>query len=524
MVPIDQSLQLSVAQICLEKGWYVFPLGEKSKQPDSELAPNGFKSASNNSVQIYEWWTKRPNANIGIDLGRSNLTVLDFDKGEPPVELNLPETLRVKTSRGTHVYFQGLSAQGQMFFNGLHVGEIKSEGGYVLAPASVHPDGPVYTVAVKAPVVSLPIGLVETLRRTSKDIYEEGPRDAQGLISHGSIHPYMLHQAGKLRNMGLDLETLEPALLKLVHENCAPPVDENKVRAMGRSVCGAWPAGQNTDIVLTQSPNNLQVPSNEVEELPVFEDVPYPKFPEYVMHGTSLYEHFVKPVCDANSRVSYFMWIPAMQMLLNYIGPKIKIKTGFGPRPFRGSIYTVLIGQKGKTNKSSSVGDAMSYFNYCGCLAHANRDVKNADGKTLTWTAGSPEGLGIDMQKTNCKNAILFYDELSQLVSKAGIETSALTSALLTMYEAGKFSNSVKSTKEAFSLDPDTYCASLIACTTDKKFAELWSKFAGADTGLDDRFFFLLQPEPLPKPKLRQYINTVMGSIVSGGFGLRRNR
>src|SRR5216683_1568431 len=152
MAPIDQSLQLSVAQICLDKGWYVFPLGEKSKQPDSELAPNGFKSASNNPAQIYEWWTKRPNANIGIDLGHSNLTVLDFDKGEPPVELNLPETLRVKTSRGTHVYFQGTSAQGKMFFNGLHVGEIKSEGGYVLAPASVHPDGPVYTVAVKAPV------------------------------------------------------------------------------------------------------------------------------------------------------------------------------------------------------------------------------------------------------------------------------------------------------------------------------------------------------------------------------------
>src|SRR6266704_4248606 len=117
MVPIDQSLQLSVAQICLEKGWYVFRLGEKSKQPDSELAANGVKSASNNSVQMYEWWTKRPNANIGIDLGLINLTVLDFYKGEPPVELNLPETLRVKTSRGTHVYFQGLSAQGQMFFN-----------------------------------------------------------------------------------------------------------------------------------------------------------------------------------------------------------------------------------------------------------------------------------------------------------------------------------------------------------------------------------------------------------------------
>lgn len=513
MNPVDNSQQLAVAHICL-KGWYVFPLGEKSKQPDSELAPNGFKSASNNPAQIHEWWTKRPNANIGIDLGRSNLTVLDFDKGEPPAELNLPETLRVKTSRGTHVYFQGTSQQGRMFFNGQHVGEIKSEGGYVLAPASVHPDGPVYAVVSPNPLAPLPIGLVDLLRNAPKEEHEEGPRDAAGLVPHGSIHPWLVTQAGRLRNMGMPIETMEDVLVQMAEANCAPPLDLNKVRQVARSFKN-YPAGINTDLVLTQeqSPANQQLSPEFVEELPTFEDIPYPKFPHWVMEGSSLYEHFVKPVCAVNSRIPYFMWIPAMQLLLNYIGPKIKIKTGFGPRPFRGSIYTVIIGRKGRTNKSSSVDDAMSYFHYAGALNHASRDVKNADGKILTWTAGSPEGLGIEMQRANCKNAVLFYDELSQLVSKAGIDTSSLSSALLTMYEAKKFSNTVKSGKESYSLDPDSYCMSLIACTTDKKFSELWSNLAGDDTGLNDRFFFVIQPEPLPEPLLQQYVNTSMGSI-----------
>jgi hypothetical protein len=61
--------------------WYVFPLGVKLKEPDGKLAPNGFQSASNKPEQIEVWWTASPDANIGIDLGRSNLTVLDFDKG-----------------------------------------------------------------------------------------------------------------------------------------------------------------------------------------------------------------------------------------------------------------------------------------------------------------------------------------------------------------------------------------------------------------------------------------------------------
>jgi len=509
MALIDQSQQLAVAHIC-QKGWYVFPLGEKSKQPDAELAPHGFNSSSNNPVQIHEWWTKRPNANIGIDLGRSNLTVLDFDKGEPPAELNLPETLKVKTGRGIHVYFLGASEQGRMFFNGEHIGEIKSTGGYVLGPASVHPDGPIYNVINTGPIVPLPNGLLEKLRNSPKESTEETPRNAAGLVPHGAIHPFLVQQAGKLRQMGLDIETLETALVKLAIENCAPPVDLDKVRQVARSFKN-YPPGQNTDLVLTQTAQaSVQAAT---EELPVFDAFSYPVFPRWVMKGTSLYEHFVKPVCDANSRIDYFMWLPATMILLNYIGPKIKIKTGFGPRPFRGSIYSVIIGRKGKTNKSSSADDAMNYFNYAGCLMRYRRDIKNADGKTLVWSAGSPEGLGLDMQRTNCKNAVLYYDELSQLVSKAGIESSSLTSSLLLMYEAKQFANSVKSGKESYSLEPETYCTSLIACTTDKKFAELWSKLSGSDTGLDDRFFFVLQPESLPEPKIQQYINTALGSI-----------
>jgi hypothetical protein len=86
-----------------------------------------------------------------------------------------------------------------------------------------------------------------------------------------------------------------------------------------------------------------------------------------------------------------------------------------------------------------------------------------------------------------------------------------MTSALLLMYEAKNFANQTK--KDSYNIAADTYCTSLIACTTDKKFAELWSRLAGSDTGLDDRFFFVLQPENLPEKSLQTHINTMMGSV-----------
>jgi hypothetical protein len=510
-----ESAQLNSARICIAQGWYVFPTVEREKRPDHEFCPHGFKDASLDPRQIEQWWTAKPQAGIGIDLGRSNLTILDFDNGEPPVSLNLPETLQVATSRGTHCYFSGLCAQGNMFVEGVHCGEIKSSGGYVLGPFSLHPSGATYTVKLSRPVAPLPVEIIEKLRG-GKLASAPPTRNEQNLIVHGQIHNSLVAQAGRLRNaMGeVSLETFDAALLEWAYANCAQPLDDNKIHAVAQNTFASFKPGQGRELIMSSVPVSMPVNASVVatEDLPVFDDVGYPKFPHYVMTGTSLYEGFVKPVCDVNSRIDYFMWLPAMQLLLNYVGPKIKIRGPLGVSAFRGSIYSVIIGKKGKSNKSSSVEDAIDYFKFMGVLGHYGKDTTNAEGKTLVWTVGSPEGLGIDMQKSNCKNALLYYDELSKLLAKSGIESSGLVSDLLTMYEAGKFANSVKDKKSAYSLDPGSYCTTMITCTTDRKFGDLWSRLAGEDTGLNDRFMFILQPEKLPAPRAQEFVNTLHGS------------
>lgn len=243
--------------------------------------------------------------------------------------------------------------------------------------------------------------------------------------------------------------------------------------------------------------------------LPKFKAAKYPTFPDYVMHGTSLYEGFVKPICDKNSRIPSFLFMPALIALLNFVGNKVVIAF----KNTSPSIFAVLIGQAGLAIKSSSVNDSLKFFNYAGVLDFANRDMQNADGKSIVFTVGSTEGLGVGMQRMNCKNAILFYDEFKTLADKAGIESSSMNGHLLTLYEGGSFSNSVKNKKEAFEIPAGTYVASLIACNTVENFNENWGRFAKQSAGMDSRFFFLLEPETLPAARVYNEVNTLQGAI-----------
>jgi hypothetical protein len=172
----------------------------------------------------------------------------------------------------------------------------------------------------------------------------------------------------------------------------------------------------------------------------------------------------------------------------------------------------VMIGKKGQVIKSSSAESAFEYFQYAGLVDHGKPSMNNANGRSLIWEVASPEGLGKEMARTNCRNNVLFYDELSTLTSKASVDNSSLTSRLLALYESGKFQNIVKNPKDGFSFDPGTYCVSLIACCTDKNFLPHWGKLAGSSSGLDDRFFFLFQPKTLVPITPQNYVSTQLAA------------
>jgi hypothetical protein len=437
----------------------------------------------------------------------------------------MPETFRVRSRPGRgHYYFRHTPASialgniSQTYVMGQDW-SVRTNREYVVGPGSIHPDTKLPYTALNwnTPIAKAPDWLInwfisqKTQKQNTAAPVAEAPRNESGLVPHGAIHGYMLSEAGRLRNLGLGEESIRTALRELVEKNCQPPIDWDKVDTMARSICN-FPAGENKGIVLNQAPE--PPPSAEPEEELSFEAVSYPVFPHWVMEGTSIYEGFAKPYCKENSRIDYFMWMPTAAMMMNYLGTKVTVPFS----SWKPSFYIVLIGRRGQTNKSSSMKDGMRYLNFAGILSHYSKSLKNADGRSIVWEAGSAEGLGTDMMRINCKNAILFYDELSALVSKARIEGSSLYSALLKMYDSNNFGNSVKTKKDAFEVEEGTYCGSLITATTDKKFMELWSQLAGEDTGLNDRFTWVLEPKELPTKRLEHVVNFNEAALITRKF------
>lgn len=134
------------------RGWQVFPLAPRDKVPMKDT--HGFKDATANAVTIRKWWTRWPDANIGIRTGEvSNLVVIDIDPrngghltwADLESEHDRLDTAEVFTgSGGRHLYFNHafIAAKGN---DALGPGiDIKSNGGYVVAPPSIHPNGRAY--------------------------------------------------------------------------------------------------------------------------------------------------------------------------------------------------------------------------------------------------------------------------------------------------------------------------------------------------------------------------------------------
>lgn len=154
-----------------ERGWLVFPLGCRSKAPaiPKEAGGNGLHDATTDVDRVARWWSKHPEHNIGLRTGLM-FDVLDCDGADAlDMALRLAPELdgpTVLTGKGAHVYVSptGLGNRAR-FIDGC---DWRGEGGYVVAPPSVHPSGRRYEWADgSGPDVELeavPAALLEALR------------------------------------------------------------------------------------------------------------------------------------------------------------------------------------------------------------------------------------------------------------------------------------------------------------------------------------------------------------------------
>lgn len=143
---------LNIATFYAQNNIKTFPVKKQGKTP---LCPNGFKSATTDEVVLQEWNRKFPDCNIGIATGHiNNIFVVDVDGEQGLESLNRLELIygkldapTVKTGKGKHLYFQmpeNIEIKCSTSKIADHI-DIRANGGYVVAPPSIHETGHQYT-------------------------------------------------------------------------------------------------------------------------------------------------------------------------------------------------------------------------------------------------------------------------------------------------------------------------------------------------------------------------------------------
>jgi len=176
LIRVDRSPRLTLAARSLAAaGVPVFPCVVEGKRP---LTRRGFLDACSDPEQVAAWWSRTPEANIGIPTGAaSGVVVVDVDVHGPQdgraayqraTDAGLVDGagLLVRTpTGGAHVYFPATPGREQRSWQAATAGvDFRGDGGYIIAPPSRRIiDGHVRHYEV-ADIAAHSVGTVDTAR------------------------------------------------------------------------------------------------------------------------------------------------------------------------------------------------------------------------------------------------------------------------------------------------------------------------------------------------------------------------
>ena len=125
--------------------------GQVGKHPLGSLVPHGVKDATCNRARILAWWTRHPQANIGLATGHA-FDVLDVDGPEGAQAIQQLAATHglhssgplVRTGGGGWHFYLAPTGLGNVHPQGLEHVDWRGRGGYVVAPPSRHASGHPY--------------------------------------------------------------------------------------------------------------------------------------------------------------------------------------------------------------------------------------------------------------------------------------------------------------------------------------------------------------------------------------------
>lgn len=226
-----------------KKGFAVFPLKYRDKVP---LTRNGCKDATTDAAQIKAWWQKYPNANIGLATGAvsQNVFVIDLDIDEDRgidgyhsledwqrEHGDFPETWTAITGRGGyHLYYRG---NGKIknragIIDGV---DIRGNGGYVVAPPSIHKNGNRYEWEYSPDEFELAKADNNVMYFLNHDDHRQSASFTMpNIVSAGQRNQMLFRFACMMQAKGASDQSVFAATMAENESSCSPPLTEQEVR------------------------------------------------------------------------------------------------------------------------------------------------------------------------------------------------------------------------------------------------------------------------------------------------------
>jgi hypothetical protein len=233
------------------RGLHVFPTWPGSKKPRT---PHGCKDATTDPVVIAGWWKPEPELNVAVATGAlSGIFVIDIDNLDAECALHklevehgaLPATVEVITARGRHLWFQYPHRPVKNTAGKVAAGiDTRSDGGFVIAPPSLHPSGKRYCWSVDSAnsFAAAPDWLINKVAGNGAGVSPTSPSEWRELVADGVAEGMrdcsITRLSGHLLRRHVDPFVVLELMRVWNAARCSPPLPAGDIERIVASIAG----------------------------------------------------------------------------------------------------------------------------------------------------------------------------------------------------------------------------------------------------------------------------------------------
>ena len=494
---------LNAALAYHKQGVSVIPITPRDKKP--LISWENYQHQQASQEEIEAWWPKWPEANVGIVTGTvSGLVVIDLDTVEAKDRLktlvpdyDLTAVPRSRTGKGWQLFFKHPGTPIPNRAGVLPGLDVRGDGGYVVAPPSIHPNGKVYKweVLLNGELPKLPLELFKLISSPTGNGSENGFRErfntAQALagVPEGQRDETLFRLACKLRAADVPQDMAEKLILEAA-TNCQPPFPNREALAKVENVYRRYVAGDGRP---EKHEPIVEIQESEEKEDPLANDAV--AFPEAAWRGLfGQWREVAAPCTEAPLENLWGAFLVAVGLML---GRNVWKES---PRPLYPNFYMLLLGQTGDSRKSTVLWLAGEL------LRHVGEDVEILTGIVST------EGIFERLAKKEETRALGYADEFRSLLSVAKRKgTQDILPKLNTLYYCPEREGIDRREKSTTVIRP---FFSLITATAQEYVEDLLGNLEVAG-GTLNRFLIISGEEQPPKPNVKSPAPETWESIAA---------